>query len=92
MQSMDGKCAGMTFDPDEVPDCDQEPLEVARAVLACLKKYFYSSNLPKVQAAVDAMEACHEQSEKNRVINRRNEIRCEFAQLKREWNYLEDEE
>lgn len=89
---MDGKCAGMTFDPDDVPDCDQPPLEVAKEVLARLKKYFFSSNLPKVQAVADAMEACHTESERNRISNRLNEIRCEFMLLKREWNDLQEEE
>lgn len=92
MRSMDGKCAGMTFDPDDVPDCDQEPLDVAKEVLARLQRYLYSSNLPRVKEVVESMEACHEASEKNRTANRRNEIRREFAELKREWSNLEDEE
>lgn len=89
---MDGKAAGMSFDPDDVPDCDQDALQVAKEVLARVQKYLYSSNLPRIKEVVAAMEECHVESEKNRAINRRNEIRREFAELQREWRYLEDEE
>ncbi len=91
LRSMDGKAAGLTFDPDEVPDCDQDALDVAKEVLSAVQKYLYSSSLPKIKETVAAMEACHEASEKNRTINRRNEIRRELAELQREWNNLEDE-
>lgn len=47
MMSVTGKLCGVTLDPDSVPDCDNDPIEVVGEVLSILNRYIYTSSKKK---------------------------------------------
>lgn len=75
MKSLTGKFCGVTLDPDEVPDCSDDPIEVVREVLRILNRYFYTSQKGKVEAILTEMQNCKEESDKNAKLNRIQELR-----------------
>ena len=93
LQAATGERAGFSMDPDWVPDCDDDPIEVARAVLnICETKYLYCGGKDRVENALRAMEACQELSEKNARVNRLHELRRRIVCDAAEYNdLLEDE-
>ena len=75
MQSLTGKTCGVTLDPDEVPDCSDDPIEVVSEVLRILNGYLYTSQKPKVKAILTEMQNCKEESDKNAKLNQIHELR-----------------
>jgi len=80
-----GERAGHAMNPDWVPDCDDDPIAVAHAVLdICNTKYMYCGGKDRIVAVLAAMEKCAEMSEKNRASNRLHELRkrivCDVAE------------
>jgi predicted transcriptional regulator of viral defense system len=62
--------------PEWVPDCDDDPIAVARAVLdICNTKYIYCGGKERIASTLAAMEKCAAMSEANRAINRMHELR-----------------
>lgn len=71
-----GERAAHAMNPDHVPDCDDDPITVARAVLdICNTKYLYCGGKDRIVAVLAAMEKCEDMSEKNRASNRLHELR-----------------
>ena len=71
-----GERIGTSMNPDYVPDCTDDPVTVARAVLdVCKTKYLLCSSTEKVAAVLAAMEKCQEQSDANARANRIHELR-----------------
>jgi len=75
MQSLTGKTCGVTLDPDEVPDCSDDPIEIVSEVLRILNGYLYSSQKQKVEAILTEMQNCKEESDKNAKLNQIHELR-----------------
>jgi predicted transcriptional regulator of viral defense system len=66
--------------PEWVPDCDDDPVAVARAVLdICNTKYIYCGGKERVASTLAAMEKCADMSEANRVANRMHELRKQIV-------------
>ena len=63
-----GERAGYSMDPERVPDCDDDPIEVAQAVLDI-------RDTDKVRAVLNAMLACQEESDTNARVNRLHVLR-----------------
>lgn len=87
MRSLTGKSCGVTLDPENVPDCDNDPIEVTKKVLSILERYIYTSAKERVEVVLNDMIAHKEESEKNSALNRIHELR-KFIVL----NVLEYEE
>lgn len=75
MISITGKRCGVVLDPDNVPDCDNDPIEVAKEVLSILNRHIYTSSKERVEVVLNDMIAHKEESEKNAVLNRIHELR-----------------
>lgn len=75
MISITGKRCGVVLDPAYVPDCDNDPIEVAKEVLSILNRYIYTSAKERVEVVLNDMIAHKEESEKNAVLNRIHELR-----------------
>lgn len=76
MRSMNGGNCGIALNPEYVPDCSGDPIEVVREVLHILEtQYWFNSSKEKVQKILKEMEECEEQSNKNAKINRVHELR-----------------
>ena len=71
-----GEQVGHCMNLDYVPDCDDDPISVARAVLEiCNTKYLYCGGKDRIVAVLAAMEKAKDVSEKNRAANRLHELR-----------------
>jgi len=80
LRAATGEKIGHTMNPDWVPDCGDDPIAVARAVLAiCKDRYIYCGSTPHVEKVLAAMEACQELSEANRRANRIHELRRQIV-------------
>jgi predicted RNA-binding Zn-ribbon protein involved in translation (DUF1610 family) len=75
MRTLTGKMCGVAFDPDDVPDCSDDPIEVTREVLRILNTYWYTSQKEKVEAILKEMEDHKEESDKNEKINQIHKLR-----------------
>lgn len=80
-----GERAGHSMRPDYVPDCDDDPIAVARAVLeVCNTKYRYCGGKDRIVAVLAAMEKAKAVSDANQTANRLHELRkrivCDVAE------------
>jgi len=80
-----GERAGHCMDPNYVPDCTDDPIAVARAVLdICNTKYLYCGGKDRIIAVLAAMGKAEAVSETNRAVNRLHELRkrivCDVAE------------
>lgn len=87
--SVTGKRCGVTLDPDSVPDCDNDPIEVVEEVLSILNRYIYTSSKERVEAVLNEMLAHKEESDKNAKINRTHELRKSIVLNVLEYNELQ---
>ena len=71
-----GERTGQTMHEEWVPDCNDDPVSVAEAVLVvCKTKYLFCGGTDKVAAVVAAMRACTALSAENARINRMHDLR-----------------
>ena len=75
LRSIAGESCGVVLDPDNVPDCDNDPIEVTKEVLTILNRYIYTSAKERVEVVLNDMIAHKEQSEINERLNRIHELR-----------------
>ncbi len=85
LQAATGERCGVTMRPEYAPDCNDDPIAVAKVALTILEtKYLSCSAIGRVRAEVSAMEKCAELSEQNARSNRINELRksivCDIAE------------
>lgn len=70
LRAATGEHCGVTFPPDNVPDCEGDPVEVGGVVLAAIDRHFlYYGGKEKVVAVVAAMKAASDLSDENRRVN-----------------------
>lgn len=75
MRSLTGKSCGVTLDPENLPDCDNDPIEVVQEVLSILNRYIYTSAKERVEVVLNDMISHKEESDKNAALNRIHELR-----------------
>lgn len=91
-KAMSGEHYSVPLDPDYVPDCDRDPVLVAKDVLDVLdERYIYHGGTYKLRAVLEAMEACHSESEQNRRVNRIHELRHTIETAEAEYRELTGE-
>ena len=80
---------GIVLDPSIVPDCNDDPISVARTILRIShEKFLFNSAEQKVIDVLDAMEKCENLSHENEKINRLNALREEIICGLIEYNNL----
>lgn len=93
LQAATGERTGHAMDPDWVPDCDDDPIDVARAVLKiCETKYLYCGSKNQIKQVLAAMEACQAVSNQNKKSNHLHELRKQIVCGICEYNSLLEEE
>ena len=91
LRAVSGERAGVSFPPHKVPDCDGDPIEVAKEVLEMCERFIYYSGLGKMRKVVKAMIKGEKQSAKNENINRLYELRKTIVCGIYEYNLLMEE-
>ncbi len=89
LRAATGERAGKVMNPDYVPDCNDDPIEVARAVLEIVNtKYIYCGENDRIVSVLAAMEDCKDMSDLNRAANLLHELREQIVRGVTKYNDL----